>query len=101
MSDGLSSFMPLIIPLGMGGFGGFFVGYAVKKIYRLAMIIGVFIFSIAYLTYAEVIDLNISGLVETVSTLVTTALPFIIPLTSSLLFVGSFIAGFVYGLTKG
>jgi uncharacterized membrane protein (Fun14 family) len=101
MSDSLSSFLPLIIPLGMGGFGGFFVGYAVKKIYRLAMIIGVFIFSIAYLTYAEVIDLNVSGLVETVSTLVATAIPFIIPLTSSLLFVGSFIAGFVYGLTKG
>jgi len=91
MSDALSSFLPLIVPLGVGGLGGFFVGYAVKKIYRLAMFVGVL----------NIVNLNFSGLMETVSTLVTTLSPFIIPLTSSLLFVGSFIVGLVYGLTKG
>jgi uncharacterized membrane protein (Fun14 family) len=101
MSDALSSFLPLIVPLGVGGLGGFFVGYAVKKIYRLAMFVGVLVFSVAYLAYANIVNLNFSGLMETVSTLVTTLSPFIIPLTSSLLFVGSFIVGLVYGLTKG
>jgi len=101
MSEVLPSFFPLILPLSMGGLGGFFVGYVVKKVYRLAFIIGAFIFSVAYVAHLRVIDLNISGLAETVSTFVVTFSPFIVPLTSSLLFMGSFLVGLVYGLTKG
>ena len=101
MSEFLPSIFPLIVPLGIGGVGGFFVGYAVKKVYRLAMILAVFIFSAAYLAYVNVIDLNISGLAETMSTLVAAFGPFIVPLTSSLFFMGSFLVGLLYGLTKG
>ncbi|UCC33407.1 MAG: hypothetical protein JSW53_06510 [Candidatus Bathyarchaeota archaeon] len=101
MSEFLPSILPLLIPLGIGGIGGFFVGYAVKKVYRLAMFIAVFFFSVAYLTYSNVVDLNVSMLVETVSTLIATIGPFVVPLTSSLLFTGSFFAGLLYGLTKG
>lgn len=97
----MSSILPLIVPLGLGGLGGFFVGYAVKKVYRLTMIIGAVIFSVAYLAYVNVINLNLGGLAEAVSTFIATVSPFIIPLTSSLLFMGSFIIGLIYGLSKG
>lgn len=101
MSEVLTSILPVIFPLSIGGIGGFFVGYAVKKVFRLAMVIGVFIFSIAYMAYVNVINLNINALVETVSTFVATLGPFIItPLTSSLLLMGSFIVGLLFGLTK-
>jgi uncharacterized membrane protein (Fun14 family) len=102
MSEVLTSILPIIFPLSIGGIGGFFTGYAVKKVYRLVMIIGVFIFSIAYMAYLNVIDLNINALVETMSTFIATFGPFIItPLTSSLLLMGSFIAGLLLGLMKG
>ena len=102
MSEVLTSILPLIFPISIGGIGGFFVGYAVKKVFRLAMVIGVFIFSIAYMAYVNVINLNINELVEGVSTFVATLGPFIItPLTSSLLLMGSFIVGLLFGLTKG
>lgn len=101
MSEVLPSILPSILPLSLGGIGGFFVGYAVKRVYRLAVIIGAFIFSVAYMAYVSVVDLNISELAETASTFVATFGPFIVPLTSSLLFVGSFIVGLAYGLTRG
>ena len=101
MSEVLTSILPSILPLSIGGVGGFFVGYAVKKVYRLAVIIGAFVFLVAYMAYVNVINVDIGELVETASTLVATFGPFIIPLTSSLLFMGSFIVGLIFGLTKG
>ena len=97
----MPSVLPSIIPLSIGGLGGFFIGYAVKKVYRLAIIVGAFVFSVAYMAYVGVIDVNISGLEETVSTFVATLAPFVAPLASSLLFMGSFIIGLIFGLTKG
>ncbi|MFQ5758156.1 MAG: FUN14 domain-containing protein [Candidatus Bathyarchaeia archaeon] len=101
MSEVLPPILPLILPLSIGGIGGFFVGYAVKKVYRLAVIIGAFVFSVAYMAYANVIDLDVGELAETASTFVATFGPFIVPLASSLLFMGSFIVGLIFGLTKG
>lgn len=97
----MSEILTLILPVSLGSIGGFFIGYSVKKVYRLAVIIGAFFFSVAYMAYLGVINLDISALAETASTMVTTFSPFIIPLTSSLLFMGSFIVGFIFGLTKG
>jgi uncharacterized membrane protein (Fun14 family) len=97
----MSEVLMSILPLSIGGISGFFVGYAVKKVYRLAFIIGAFIFSIAYMAHLNVVNLDIRELIETASTLVATFGPFIVPLTSSLLFMGSFIVGLIYGLTKG
>lgn len=102
MSEVLTSTLSIVFPLSIGGIGGFFVGFAVKKVYRLLTIIGVFIFSVAYMAYVNVINLNTNELVETVSTFVATLGPFIItPLTSSLLLMCSFIVGLLFGLTKG
>lgn len=101
MSEVLSSVLPTIFTVSLGGIGGFFVGCAVKKIYRLVMIVGVFIFSIAYLAYLKIINLDINALVETASTFAATLGPFIItPLTSSILLMSSFIVGLLLGLAK-
>jgi len=101
MSEVLTSLLPLVIPLSMGGLGGFFVGYTVKKVYRFAFTIGAFVLLVAYMAHVSVINLNLSGLAETVSTLVATFFPLLNPLTSSLMFMGSFMVGLMYGLTKG
>jgi uncharacterized membrane protein (Fun14 family) len=100
MSEVLNPILPIIVPLSIGGIGGFFVGYAVKKVYRLAVIIGAFIFLVAYMAYVNVLNVDIGGLSETVSTFVAAFSPFIVPLASSLFFMGSFIIGLIFGLTK-
>jgi len=92
--------IPIAYQLGIGGIGGFFVGYAVKKIIKIAIIIGVFAFSLIYLAYANVINVNfgeltkITGVAEPVLGLFT-------PLTSALPFLGSFFVGLTFGLKKG
>lgn len=101
MSEVLTSILPLILPLGVGGIGGFIVGYAVKKIYKPAIIIGLFTLSIAYLAYANIINLNI-GELETISRFISTIAPFIIMyITSSLLFMSGFLVGLISGLKRG
>lgn len=101
MSEVVVSVLSVVSALSLGGIGGFFVGYAAKKVYRHAMIIGVFILSIAYMAYLNVINFNINVLVETVSTFVAIFGPFIItPLLSSVSLMGSFIVGLLLGLMK-
>lgn len=101
MNEIWASILPLILPLSLGSIGGFFLGYAVKKVYKLAIIIGLFIFSIVYLAYINIINLNI-GEVETVLAFIANIGPFIVAsLTSSLLFMGSFAIGLVSGFKKG
>jgi uncharacterized membrane protein (Fun14 family) len=94
---------PLILiayQLGIGGIGGFFVGYAVKKITRIAIIIGVVVFFFAYLAFTNVINinydelLNFSGIAGTVVELLT-------PFLSAFPFLGSFIVGLWFGFKKG
>jgi len=101
MNEAVTSILPLILPLSVGGIGGFFIGYVVKKVYRPAIIVGAFIFSLLYLTYAKVISVN-SGELETVSTfIVTFGSSAIALLTSSLLFMGGFAIGLISGIKKG
>jgi uncharacterized membrane protein (Fun14 family) len=101
MNEAVTSILPLILPLSVGGIGGFFIGYAFKKVYRPAIIVGAFIFSFLYMAYAKVISLN-SGELETVSTfIVTFGSSAIALLTSSLLFMGGFAIGLISGIKKG
>lgn len=101
MNEVWASILPLILPLSLGGIGGFFVGYAAKKVYRIAIVIGLFIFSISYLAYVNIINLNV-GELEAVSTVIATIGPFMVAaFTSSLLFLGSFAVGLISGLKKG
>lgn len=92
--------IPIAYQLGIGGIGGFFVGYIVKKIVRIAIIIGVFAFSLVYLAYANVINVNFSELTEIIG-VTEPALGLFAPLASALPFLGSFFVGLVFGLRKG
>jgi uncharacterized membrane protein (Fun14 family) len=97
MSEAL---IPIAYQLGIGGIGGFFVGYAVKKITRIAIIIGVVAFSFAYLAFTKVINvdydelLNFFGIAGPVVGLLT-------PFLSAFPFLGSFIVGLWFGFKKG
>jgi len=93
-------FLPIAYQLGIGGIGGFFVGYAVKKIVRIAIIIGVFAFSLVFLAYANVINVDYDELLG-VARATEPALGVLSPLVSALPFLGSFFVGLVYGLRKG
>ncbi|MFQ5836548.1 MAG: FUN14 domain-containing protein [Candidatus Bathyarchaeia archaeon] len=98
MSEAL---IPIAYQLGVGGIGGFFVGYAVKKITRIAIIIGVVVFSFAYLAFTGVINVNYDGLIKLWPGLSDPVLGLLAPFLSALPFLGSFIVGLWFGFKKG
>ncbi len=54
---------PLIGELGIGGVGGFLVGFAVKKAAKIiAVIIGLFFLSLQYLAYENIITIDYGAL---------------------------------------
>ncbi|HEY6950155.1 MAG TPA: FUN14 domain-containing protein, partial [Nitrososphaeraceae archaeon] len=107
----------LATSIGIGGFLGFLMGYAIKKILKIIMIAAGFLVGITYyLQYNGVIALNWAKMEETMSNLMTHMngfnlnTPFFpgisdqfihaisasgIPLT------GGFAAGFAFGISKG
>ena len=94
---------PIIYQLGIGGIGGFFVGYAVRKVFKIAVVLGVFTFFLICLAYGDVIRVNYSELAESVSGFakaVSPALGLLTPLVSHLPFIGSFILGLMFGFKK-
>ncbi len=96
---------PIVYQLGVGGIGGFLVGYAIKKVAKLiVMVLGFFFFVLIYLGYVGVISVNYDKLADAVSK----ALPLIggasgalTAIVSNLPFAGSFTVGFILGLKKG
>ncbi|MDH5437471.1 MAG: hypothetical protein OEX76_01050 [Candidatus Bathyarchaeota archaeon] len=97
MSEAL---IPIAYQLGIGGIGGFFVGYVVRKVVRIAIIIGIFVFSLIYLAYSNVINVDYDELIGFTS-ITEPALGLFAPLISALPFLGSFFLGVAYGLKKG
>ncbi len=54
---------PLVGEIGMGGVGGFLVGFAVKKAAKIiAVIIGLFFLSLQYLAYENIITIDYGAL---------------------------------------
>jgi len=98
-------FPPFLYQVGLGGIGGFLVGYAVKKIIKiLAVLIGAFIVFILYLGYIGVLNVNydkLTDFVEKAMPYLEKAPGFLLPMISSLPFAGSFLLGFALGLKKG
>ena len=92
--------IPVAYQLGIGGIGGFFVGYVIRKVTRIAIIIGVFVFSLAYLAYANVINIDYDALTKLVG-VAEPALGLFTPLASVLPFLGSFFVGLLIGLKRG
>lgn len=96
---------PLAYQIGIGGIGGFIVGYAVKKISKLIIVLmGLAILALLYLGISGVISINYGKLWEALSNFLVflgQAASWIVGLISVLPFAGSFIAGFLLGLKLG
>jgi len=102
MSDVLS---PLIYQLGIGGIGGFIVGYAFKKLSKLIIVlIGLFIIALLYLGVQGIININYDALLKTLANslgMAESAFSWIVGVISLLPFAGSFIVGFLLGFKLG
>ncbi len=96
---------PLVFQLGVGGVGGFIVGFALKKLSKLILFLtGMFIILLIYLSTQGIININYASLWSALSGLVGlsgSAFSWIVGVISLIPFAGSFVAGFLIGLKVG
>ena len=96
---------PVVYQLGLGAVGGFIVGFALKKIAKIfIVIIGLFILALLYLGINGVININYGSLWTTVANglgLAGQAATWVAGVISLLPFIGSFAVGFLLGLKIG
>lgn len=97
---------PVIYQLGLGGIGGFVIGFTVKKISKLIIfLLGVLLIFLLYLGTSGIISINFEELWRLLEELVNwgdkTFLPWITGLISVLPFMSSFVVGFAFGLKFG
>jgi uncharacterized membrane protein (Fun14 family) len=100
ISESLTS---IVFQLCIGGIGGFFIGYAIRKFIKIALIIGVIVFSLIFLAYTDVINVDYSGLSEMASSFVNAvnpALNVFTPLLAHTPFIISLIVGIFLGFTR-
>ena len=97
--------IPVVYQLGLGGVCDFIVGYALKKITKLfIVIIGLFVLTLLYLSVNDVININYDALWTTIANwlgLAGQAASWVVGIISVLPFIGSFAAGFLLGLKIG
>ena len=99
MSDPLTPTASILV---IGGVGGFFFGYILKKLLKFAITIGVVIFSLMYMAYRDAININIDGLASTIWSFGEMLEPLrLTSLVGSGPFVGSFAVGLLFGLRQG
>jgi uncharacterized membrane protein (Fun14 family) len=95
----------VVYQFGLGGVGGFIVGFALKKIGKLYIgVIGLFILALLYLGINGVININYNSLWTTLANglgLAGQAATWIAGIISVLPFVGSFAVGFLLGFKIG
>ncbi len=95
-------FSPIVFELGLGAVGGFVVGFALKKLAKLFIVlIGILIIVLLYLGASDVISINFNALLSTVSDWLGGAASWLAGLISLLPFIGSFLVGFLLGLKIG
>jgi len=96
---------PLVFQLGLGAVGGFVVGFALKKLAKLFIVlIGIFVIVLLYLGTSNVISINYNALWSTIAGWLggaASAASWLVGLISLLPFIGSFLVGFVLGLKIG
>jgi uncharacterized membrane protein (Fun14 family) len=96
---------PVVYQLGLGAVGGFIVGFALKKIAKIFLvIIGLFVIALLYLGLNNVININYGSLWTTIANglgLAGQAASWIVGVISVLPFLGSFVVGFLIGLKLG
>lgn len=91
--------------VGIGGIGGFVVGYAVKKIGKIiAVLAGLLIIGLMYLSTSGIISVNWNALFDALGKamgVAGTAVSWLAGVVALLPFAGTFIAGFLLGLKLG
>jgi uncharacterized membrane protein (Fun14 family) len=96
---------PLVYQLGIGGIGGFIVGFALKKISKLIMVlIGLFVVALIYLSTRGIININYDALWNAISNLFGQTggvFSWFVHIISLMPFFGSFIVGFLLGFKLG
>ena len=96
---------PVLYQFGLGGIGGFILGFALKKIAKIFIVIaGLFIVALLYLGASNVININYDSLWTTIANglgLAGEAASWIVGIISVLPFLGSFVVGFIIGLKLG
>jgi len=94
-------FTPIMIQFGLGGIGGFFVGYLLKKALKFAVIIGAFAFVVVYFAYESSIQVDYAQLISRIEVVAVPIGEFIYPLLSQIPVLGSLVLGVVLGFAKG
>jgi uncharacterized membrane protein (Fun14 family) len=93
---------PIVYQLGLGAVGGFIVGFVLKKIAKLfVIVIGIVI---AALLYLGIISINFGALWNSIGSglgLAGEAASWLVGLISLIPFLGSFVVGFVLGFKLG
>jgi len=96
---------PIVYELGLGGVGGFIIGFAVKKLSKLILfLIGLFLVFLVYLNLKGVLSLNYEALFNFVSELlgsIGSTFSWLVHTIALLPFAASFVAGFLIGLKLG
>ncbi len=96
---------PLGYQLGIGGIGGFLVGYATKKISKLIVVLsGLILIFLLYLGTNGIIAIDYGKLGEVLNSLLGfagKATIWLIGVIALLPFTGGFLAGFFLGLKMG
>jgi uncharacterized membrane protein (Fun14 family) len=96
---------PVVYQLGLGAVGGFVVGFALKKIAKLFIVlIGIFVIALLYFSTSGVISINYSALWSTIAGWLGgagQAASWLVGLVSLVPFIGSFLVGFLLGLKIG
>jgi uncharacterized membrane protein (Fun14 family) len=96
---------PLVYQLGIGGVGGFIIGFVIKKISKLIiLLIVLFLIALVYLGAKGVINISYDSLwkaLEGTLGFFGQAASWLVGLVSILPFAGSFAVGFLLGLKLG
>jgi uncharacterized membrane protein (Fun14 family) len=91
--------------VGIGAVGGFIAGYAVKKLSKLlAIVVGLFIAALVYLSVKGIISINYDALWNSLAGslgLASSAFSWIVGVISLLPFAGSFVVAFLLGFKLG
>ena len=98
------AFAPIIFQLSIGGIGGFFIGYAIRKVVKIALILGIVAVFLLFLVYANVIGIDYGELVKAVSSFFETVNPVLgslAPILLHLPLIGSLIIGLIAGYKIG
>jgi uncharacterized membrane protein (Fun14 family) len=104
--DALSEIItPVVYQLGLGAIGGFVVGFALKKIAKIFLIVlGIFIAALLYLGASDIISINFGALWSAVGGWLGgagAAASWLVGLIALIPFIGSFAVGFFLGFKLG